>query len=191
MRLLPPVLCALALSPSLALAAPAAVKVQHWTVDKAASKIGFSSSFAGAGFNGSFNSWTADINFDPKNLAGSKAVVTIDVTSANTGNPERDESLPTDDWFSAAKFKTATFTTTSIKDLGGGKYQAPGTLTLRGVTKPVTLNFTLAITGDVAKMTGTATVSRADFGVGQGQFKAADTVPYPVPITVSVTAKKG
>lgn len=191
MRLLPISVCALALAPALALAAPAPAKVQHWTVDKAASKIGFSSSFAGASFSGTFNNWTADISFDPKNLAGSKAVVNIDVSSANTGNPERDESLPTDDWFSAAKFKTATFTTSSIKDLGGGKYQAPGTLTLRGVTKPVTLNFTLSITGDTAKMTGTASVSRADFGVGQGQFKAADTVPFAVPITVSVTANKG
>ncbi|MDB5439783.1 MAG: polyisoprenoid-binding protein [Caulobacteraceae bacterium] len=183
--------CVLAVTPLAAAAAPAPAKVQHWTVDKAASKLGFSTAFSGAAISGGFSAWTADINFDPKNLAASKATVTIDIASVSTGNAERDDILPSDDWFSTAKFKTATFTTTSIKDLGGGKYQAPGTLSLRGVTKPVTLNFTLTITGDTAKMAGTASINRSDFGVGQGQFKGADAVPFAVPVTVSLTAKKG
>lgn len=186
-----PVLAAAKAAPAKPAAAPAAKgAVAKWNVDKAASKLGFKSSFSGTAFEGSFKTWTADIAFDPKNLAASKAVVTVDVGSAATGDSSRDESMPTDDWFAASKFPKATFTTTSIKDMGGGKYQAAANLTMRGATKPVVLNFTLAITGDTAKMNGTATVDRSKFGVGQGQWAGADTVPFPVTVVVNITAKK-
>jgi polyisoprenoid-binding protein YceI len=170
-------------------AAPAKGGAAKWAVAPG-STLGFASSFSGTAFQGSFKRWTADIAFDPKNLAASKASVTVDMTSAATGDASRDESLPTDDWLASGKFKTATFVTTSIKDLGGGKYQAPANLTIRGVTKPVVLNFTVAITGDQAKMNGTAVINRSQFGVGQGQFAGADTVPYNVTVNVNITAKR-
>jgi polyisoprenoid-binding protein YceI len=168
----------------------AAAGAPKWVVDKAASKLTFRSAFSGMAFEGGFKRWDADIAFDPKNLAASKAVVTVDLTSVATGDQDRDEALPTDDWFSTGKFHNATFTTKVIKDLGGGKYQATGDLSLRGVTKPVLLNFTLAITGAQAKMTGTAAVDRSQFGVGQGQFKSAETVPFGVTVNVSIVAKR-
>lgn len=186
-----PVLAAAKAAPAKPAAAPAAKGgVSKWAVDKAASKLGFKSTFSGTAFEGGFKTWTADIAFDPKNLAASKAVVSVDLASAATGDSSRDESLPTDDWFATAKFPKATFTTTSIKDMGGGKYQAAANLSLRGQVKPVVLNFTLAITGDTAKMNGTAVVDRSKFGVGQGQWAAADTVPFPVTVVVNITAKK-
>jgi polyisoprenoid-binding protein YceI len=176
--------------PAPAKAAPAKGGAAKWAVNPAASTLGFASSFSGTAFQGTFRRWNADIAFDPKNLAASKATVTIDMTSAVTGDASRDESLPTDDWLASGKFKTATFTTTSIKDLGGGKYQAPANLTIRGVTKPVVLNFTVAITGDQAKMNGTAVINRSQFGVGQGQWAGADTVPYNVTVNVNIAAKR-
>jgi len=182
---------AIAAAPAKPAPAPAAKGgAPKWAVNAAASKLGFRSAFSGTAFDGSFRRWNADIAFDPKNLAASKATVTVDMTSVTTGDASRDESLPTDDWFASAKFKTATFTTTSIKDLGGGKYQAAANLTIRGVTKPAVLNFTVAITGADAKMTGTATINRSQFGVGQGQFAGPDTVPHNVTVNVNITAKR-
>ena len=164
--------------------------VSAWTVDKANSKIRFRSAFSGTAFEGGFAKWDAQINFDPKNLAGSKAVVSVDLASAGTGDSDRDSTLPSADWFNVAKFPRAVFTSTAIKDLGGGKYEAAGTLSLRGVTKPVTLPFTLAITGDTAKMSGQVVLNRSQYGVGQGQFAAADTVPFEVTVPVTVVAKR-
>ena len=183
-------IAATAAKPAPAKAAPAKSGAAKWAVDPAASKLGFSSAFSGTAFQGSFRRWSADVAFDPKNLAASKATVTVDMTSVATGDESRDESLPTDDWFASGKFKTATFTTTSIKDLGGGKYQAPANLTIRGVTKPVVLNFTVAITGDQAKMSGTAVINRSQFGVGQGQWAGAETVPLNVTVNVNIAAKR-
>jgi polyisoprenoid-binding protein YceI len=170
-------------------AAPAG-KVSTWTVDKANSRIRFKSAFGGAAFEGGFDRWDAQIAFDPKNLAASKVTATIDLASAKTGDADRDQTLPTDEWFNTAKFPRATFTTSAIRDAGGGKYQAVGTLNLKGVSKPVTLPFTLAITGDQARMTGSVVIKRNDFGVGQGQFAGADTVPFEVTVNIAVAAKR-
>jgi polyisoprenoid-binding protein YceI len=174
-----------------ALCAPAQAAPPAWTVDKAASRLTFKSSFSGDAFEGAFRRWDAQIAFDPKQLAASKAVVTIETGSAFTGNVERDEALPTGDWFNVGKFPRATFVTRSFKDLGGGRYQAIGDLTIRGVSKPMTLPFTLAITGDTAKMTSSVSINRNLFGVGQGQFASAETVPLNVTLNISLTAKKG
>jgi polyisoprenoid-binding protein YceI len=176
---------ALVLAPAFARAAPAPV----WTVDPGSS-VGFSSSFSGTAFSGHFNRWTAAIRFDPKNLAGSSVTATIDVSSAATGDKDRDSSLPTADFFNAPKFPNATFTATSFKDLGGGHYQAIGTLSLRGVSKPLTLPFSLAITGAQAKMSAAVALNRLAFGVGQGEWGGTDSIPAAVNVTINLAAHR-
>ncbi len=162
-----------------------------WIVDKAHSKLNFSSAFSGTKFTGAFNDWSASIVFDPANLAASKASVSINLASAKSGDEDRDENLPTADWFSVAKFPKATFTTTSIKPLGGDRYQAAGVINLKGVSKPATLNFSLKINGAQATMTGQAVLDRTQWSVGQGQFAAESPVPHAVAIDVAVSAQKG
>ena len=161
-----------------------------WAVDKAASKVAFSSSFDGGPFTGSFRRWDATIRFDQANLAGSLAVVTFDMTSAVTGDAGRDEALPLDDWFAARRFPKATFTARSFEALGGNRYQAVGGLTIRGVTKPLTLPFTLVITNGVAKMNARVSLNRLAFGVGQGEWKTTEVVPGTVTVNISLTAKR-
>lgn len=161
-----------------------------WTVDKAASRLRFRSAFSGMAFEGGFSRWDAQIAFDPKNLAASKATVTVDMTSAATGDKDRDETLPTGDWFNTAKFPRAVFTTGKIVSLGGDRYQAEGTLSMKGAVRPVTLPFTLTIQGGVAKMSGQTVLNRSQFAVGQGQFAGADTVPLEVTVVIAITAKK-
>ena len=65
-----------------------------------------------------------------------------------------------------------------------------GTLSLKGVVRPVTLPFTLQISGDTAKMTGQAIINRSQFNVGQGQFAGADAIPLEVTVPVSVVARR-
>ena len=186
MKLFATILVAAAVLAGQALAAPAPV----WTVDKAASKVAFSSSFDGGAFSGSFRRWDGAIRFDPANLAGSSVTATFDMTSAATGDAGRDEALPLDDWFAAKRFPKATFTATSFKAMGGNRYQAIGNLTIRGVTKPLTLPFTLVITGGVAKMNASVGLNRLAFGVGQGDWKTTEVVPGTVTVNISLTAKR-
>ncbi len=185
MRLLAGLLGALLLSGG-AHAAPAPA----WTLDKPASKLAFASTFGGEAFSGVFSRWDADIRFDPANLAGSSVTATIDVASAATGSADRDQALPTPDFFDVAHYPKATFAAHAFTALGPGRYRADGVLTLRGVAKPLTLPFTLTITGAKARMTASAALNRLAFGIGQNEWKATTTLPATVTINLVVVGHK-
>ncbi len=169
----------------------AAAAAQVWTVDKAASRLTFRASANGVAFDGVFKTWDAQIAFDPKNLKASHATVTVNTASAITGDPTRDQMLPTADWFNVGKFAKATFVTTSITEASPDHYVANGALTLHGVSRPVALPFTLTIAKDVAKMDGATSIDRTQFGLGQGQAGGTETVAAQVSIVVKLMAKKG
>ncbi|HEY1448931.1 MAG TPA: YceI family protein [Caulobacteraceae bacterium] len=170
----------------LARAAPAPA----WTVDKAASSIRFSSTFNGAPFSGGFGRWDADIHFDPADLAGSSVSASIDVASASTGDADRDQTLPSDKFFSAAKFPRATFAAHTFKAMGGNRYQAIGQLTLRGVSRPLALPFTLIITGAQVRMNAEVTLDRLAFGVGQDEWRATTSLPAQIKVGIALTARR-
>lgn len=169
--------------------AKAAAAVPVWAVDKAASRIGFRGAFGGEAFDGAFRRWDADIAFDPKSLAASRVSVTVDLASAATGDPTRDQALPTEDWFAIRRFPKATFVSRAFRQLGPGRYAMEGDLSIRGVKRPLTLPFSLAIAGKVATMQGAVGVDRTAFGVGQGQFKSGDTVSAQVAVGIKLTAR--
>jgi len=170
-------------------AAPAFAAPSTWTTDPS-SKLTFTGAMNGSAFTGTFKRWSAQIAFDPKALAASKVVVAVDVASGSTGDSDRDSALPTDDWFATSKFAKATFVSRSFRDLGGGKYEADGDLTIRGVSRPVALPFTLAIAGDTARMNGAVVLNRTAFGVGQGQWKTGEVVDTKVTVNVALTAHR-
>jgi polyisoprenoid-binding protein YceI len=177
-------LCLLVFATVGAHAAPAPA----WTVDKAASVLRFAGTLNGQGFTGVFRAWTAEIRFDPANLAGSSVTATIDVASAVTGDADRDQALPTPTFLAAARFPRAVFTAGAFRDLGGGRYLAIGQLSLRGVAKPLTLPFTLAITGNKARMTAAIALNRVAFGVGQDEWKSTDALAATVTVSIGLSA---
>ncbi|MBV8976559.1 MAG: YceI family protein [Alphaproteobacteria bacterium] len=165
--------------------------VPHWSVDAAKSRLGFSVLWGGQPFRGNFQRWKADIVFDPNDLAHSSADVSIDIASESSGDPETDDNVKGAQGFQADKFATARFTTTGFVHKSGDSYVAGGKLTIRGITRPVQLPFTLTFGGNSAHMVGTAEISRIDFGVGHGgDFSKPVPVAYQVAVTVDLTANK-
>lgn len=174
-------------APAVAKPAPAKTPTR-WLVDRPASRLAFVGAMNGEAFTGTFRRWDARILFDPKSLETSSVTAIIDTGSAVTGDQTRDEAIPTADWFAVQTFPRAIFSANQFKSLGGGRYQAIGTLAIRNVRRPVTLPFTLSIKDDKATMHGVLTIDRRTFGVGQGQFATGDTVATNVKIEVSLTA---
>jgi polyisoprenoid-binding protein YceI len=180
-------LCAAALLFSLA-AAPA--QAADYVVDYKSSKIAFSGTHAGNAFNGTFGTWTALIRFDPADLAGSQITATFDTSTAKTGNSMYDGTLPQADWFDVKNHPQATFTSTAItgKEDGSG-YTARGDLTLRGITKPVSFDFTI---GDLAQTPVTAKASfaidRLDFDIGKKSDAPAEWVSREIVLTFDISA---
>ncbi len=174
-------------APPAAEASVAPAVAPTWTVGKG-SILGFATSWGGEPISGRFDKFTADIVFGPDALKDSKVSVAIDLASVVTGDAQRDQSLPSADWFDAATHPTATFTATRFEKTGEGRFIAHGKLSLRGVTQPLDLPFKLRIEGDKAHMSGVTTLDRTVFGVGQGEWKATDQIPAKVKVSVQVTA---
>jgi cytochrome b561/polyisoprenoid-binding protein YceI len=153
-------------------------------------QLGFATSWSGSAINGSFGNWSADIRFNPDALPQSKIRITITLTSANSGDGERDTMLKGSDFFDTGSHPQATWTSSAIRHLGGNRYRADGTLTLRGVNKPVPISFTLDIKGKDARVSGTASLRRLAFGVGQGEFAGTGDLPDPVSIRFNFRARR-
>jgi polyisoprenoid-binding protein YceI len=162
----------------------------HWVVQPG-STLGFSSAWGGQPVSGRFDRWQADILFSPAALDRSKVTVTVDLGSVNTGDQQRDAVLPSGDWFDAAAHPKAVFTASRFEKVGPDRYVAHGTLQLKGVSKPADLPFRLKINGDQADVSGTASLDRTAFGIGQGEFASTDQIPGKVGVNVALKAKRG
>jgi polyisoprenoid-binding protein YceI len=166
----------------LALAFPFAASATDYTVQPTGSTLGFSDTFQGETFNGHFGQWTAAISYDPANLAASKFDVEVSLASVKTGDNDRDGALPGADFFDVAKFPKAHFVTNGFRQ-NGAQVIADGKLTLRGVTKPVSLDVTFKRQGSGATLDVVGTVKRLDFGVGGGDYADTSVIGADVKIT--------
>jgi polyisoprenoid-binding protein YceI len=167
-----------------------AVAAPAWTIDARQSRIGFSTRWAGEAVNGNFRQWSGDIKFDPNNLAGSKAIILVQTGSALTGVKEPDENLGGEDWLNARRFPTARYETTTIRSVGPGRYVADGLLTMKGVAYRLALPFSVTINGNVATMTGQATLDRMTLRLGLESDASAQWVARETVVNVAVRATR-
>jgi len=171
-------------------AAPIAASPGAWVVDKDASKLSFTATQTGSAFEGEFETFSADIVFDPADLANASISIAVDTASAETGDRQRDTALPGSDWFKAKEFPSATFVSNEVVETGEGAYEARGKLTIRDVTRDLVLPFTLAIDGGKAHAEGGVTLARTDYGVGQGEFSTDEWVGLEVGVSFVIEATK-
>ena len=172
----------------LVLATPAAAS--QWTVVPAQSSLGFSAEWNGKTIEGTFPKFSANIRFDPAKLAEAKVDATIDLSAATTPDRTVNGSLPGADWFDVKTAQTARFQSTSITQVKPGQYLAKGTVSLRGVTVPVSLPFLLTIKGDTAFMSGQAELDRRSFKIGQESDASGSWVGFKVPVKVIIRANR-
>ena len=112
-------------------------------------KLGWSTNWSGSAIQGNFRKWTAQIRFDPDDLANARIAVDVDLASSNSGDSSRDESIQGPQFFNTAAHPHAKFTSSKVSKAGAG-YTADGTLSLNGITRPAKLRFTVKIDGDRA-----------------------------------------
>jgi cytochrome b561 len=170
--------------------AAAVVNAPLWTVDRAASSIGFSGAVDGAAFRGSFTRWNAGVRFDPANLAGSSARVIVEPASVSSGDGTRDTTLREADWFDTARSPQVIFHTSNIRSTGANTYEAIGTLSVKGRAIPFTLPFTLTINGAQAEMRAAVNVDRTRLGLGIQFDPSGAQVAKTVAINVLVRATR-
>jgi len=144
---------------------------QEFKIDKVHSQVGFGvKHFMVSTVHGRFTDFDGVIHYDPKDVTKSSVNVTVKTASINTDNQGRDDHLRTDDFLNAPQYPEMTFQSTKVEKRGDG-YVLHGNLTLRGVTRPVEIPFTLS--GPITDHRGNArigvegstTINRHDFGV--------------------------
>lgn len=170
----------LVLGAALLAAAQAALAQQQLV--PAQSEVQFTARQMGVPLEGHFKKFSAQVAFDPTKLATSKIAFTVDTGSATLGSRETDAELPKPVWFNVPKFPQAQFESTSIKALGGGKFEVAGKLTIKGTAQNVTVPVALAQSGATTTATGTLPLKRLAFKIGENEW--ADTSMVADEVTV-------
>lgn len=178
----------------LALAAPA--RAADYVIDPDHSAVLFFADHLGYDqVVGRFAGFAGEFSFDPANLAASKLTVTIKADSFNTGSVQRDRDIRGESWFSVGEFPEIKFVGTGYAKKDDHTGTITGDLTLRGVTKPVTLDVTLNKAAEnpmnhrnEVGFTARGSVKRSDFGMKADLGPIAD----PVDLLIEVeAAQKG
>jgi len=151
----------------------------------AGSSLSFTGRYQGEAFNGSFPGFKTTLRFDPAQLATSKLDVNIPLATATTRNADYDGEMRGETFFASKRFPQARYTATKFRALGNNRFAADGTLTLRGVTKPVVLTFTWT-PGAQPVLEGSAAVKRLDFGIGGGEWADVSVIANEVQVKTRV-----
>jgi polyisoprenoid-binding protein YceI len=112
---------------------------ETYKIDPGHSQVGFSIRHFFSKVPGKFNAYEGTITLDPKDLTKAAVDVSIDASSIDTGNKDRDSHLQSPDFFDVQKFAKITFKSSSVTPQGTSKATLKGDLTMHGVTKPVVL----------------------------------------------------
>jgi polyisoprenoid-binding protein YceI len=173
--------CSVALL-ALALQAMPALAQSPAKLVPAQSEVTFVTKQMGVPVDGKFKKFDAQITLDPKKPETGSVAFSIDTGSASLGVPESDAEMPKDIWFNVAKFPQASFKSTSIKGLGGGKFEVAGKLAIKGSTRDLVVPVQITQSGANSTATGSFAIKRLDFKIGEAEW--ADTTVVANDVTV-------
>jgi polyisoprenoid-binding protein YceI len=163
-----------------------------WEINPAESSITFTATQNNSPVSGKFKDFKADISADTNQLSSSHIHIVVNTNSVSTSYAMIGDALKTSDWLDTKKFPEAVFDADAFTQTGKNTYQAKGTLTLRGKTLPIVLNFEAdtSTTKDKAVVKGSTLLKRTAFGVGQGDWSKTTEIKDDVTINFVITASK-
>jgi polyisoprenoid-binding protein YceI len=151
------------------------------------SQIAFVSKQMGVPVEGTFKKFDAQVAFDPRKPEGGTVALQIDTGSASLGVPMSDAELPKAPWFDTGHFPQASFQSSAIKALGEGRFEMAGKLTIKNISRQVTVPVTIAPSGGYAVATGSFTIQRLDYKVGDGEWTDTSVVGNDVQVRFKFT----
>lgn len=163
----------------LALATPLAAAQN---VDTAASELVFVTKQMGVPVEGRFQRWAAQVALDPRKPESGQVGLKIQTDSVAFAAPEVTAEAQRPVWLDTAKFPQAEFRSTTIRAAGGGQYEMRGRLTLKGQTHDVTVPVSLAQNGTSGTASGSFTLKRNEYRIGEGEWTDASLVAHEVQV---------
>lgn len=150
--------------------AQTAAAVRPFEIDRSHSEVDFQVRHLLSKVRGRFNDFTGAIAFDQDQPERSHVDVTIQAASIDTGEPDRDKHLRTADFFDVETFPTLSFRSTNVTGTPK-RFALTGDLTIRGITRPITLDVTFTGSGkdpwggERAGFSATGKLNRKEFGL--------------------------
>jgi polyisoprenoid-binding protein YceI len=152
---------------------PAFAQPKPATLQAAGSEIGFTTRQMGVPVEGTFGRFSARIALDPKQPQTGSVAFEIETGSARFGSAELDAEIPKATWLNVGAFPRATFQSSAIKATGPGRFEVTGKLAIKGSTRDLVVPVQISPSGANNTATGTFTIKRLDFKVGEAEW--ADT----------------
>jgi polyisoprenoid-binding protein YceI len=151
------------------------LSAQTYEFNAKQSSVGFDIEYIAGTAHGEFREFEGKLDFNKQNPEQSRVAITIQVDSVDTDSAKRDGHLQEEDYFYSQKYPTIQFESKSFRKRGDNQYVVAGPLTIRGVSKPITLQVTLterqaqwAVKGDALFFESEYDLNRMDFGVSGG-----------------------
>ncbi len=141
------------------------------------SQVEFTVKEMGVPVTGKFKRFDAALDIDPVKPEKSSAAIRIDIGSLTTDNDEADVIALGADWLDKVRAPLATFHSSSMSALGAGRFEAKGSLSIKNVARPITLQFSSSDLADGKTMiTSEFKINRSDFGIGGGVWNQVGVV---------------
>ena len=180
------------------LSAGVAAASAPFVIDQAHTNVTFKVRHLGIStVSGRFAKFSGSFLYDSLNPGASRVEVTIDAASVDTDIDRRDDHLRSEDFFFVEKYPSITFTSRTVNRVGPTTFRVLGDLTIRGVTKPVTLEAELGGVlplqngGAIAALRATTTVDRFDYGLAWNRLtEGVANVAPQVQIELDIEAKR-
>ena len=152
------------------------------------SKIGFSFKQMGVAMDGHFAKSSATLNFDSAKPEQAKASIEVDLASIDTGTDEVDQEVVGKAWFNTAAFPKAVFVAKQVKQIAPNQYEVLGSLSIKGRSRDLKTVFKLSPQGKSSVLSGSFTLQRADFSIGEGMWSKFDVVANDIQVNFQFTA---
>jgi polyisoprenoid-binding protein YceI len=154
---------------------------QTWSLDKGHSKIGFTvTHHMISEVDGYFKTFNAKLTSSKDDFSDAVFELTAETNSINSENEMRDKDLRSADFFNVEKFPTLTFKSTSFKMTAPGKYSLTGTLTIKDVTKSITMDVTVVGPQPHPRTKKPAVGIKALCSINRKDFNVGPNLPEPM-----------
>lgn len=152
------------------------------------SRISFVSRQMGVPVEGEFRRFSGQIAFDPARPEAARATLEVELASFDMGSREVYDEVVSRNWFDVRQFPTARFVATSLRHLGGDRYEVRGQMTIKGRTRDITVPVTFRPQGRNALLEGSFPLRRLDYGIGTGPWGDTSVVADEVQVRFRLVA---
>ncbi len=162
--------------------------VEYTDVNRTASQISFTYQQLGQRVYGTFGEFEGTLRFDTQRPEAGHALLKIQLASIDAGSADANHELQRAAWFDTATYPVGVYESIGVTALGDNRFKISGNLTIKGTTRPVTVDVVLKEQGGIGVFDGEFILKRGDFRIGEGEWAGNSVVSNDINIKFKMVA---